>query len=89
MNDFEIVRTTFFFIPHALYSITRYIRFRIFSASFLLTFLSFEIATSFNHTCSFTLLRIITSVLLLKNVSVNLHLWKVKVKINFAVEQSM
>jgi len=48
----------FLFIPHALYSIRRCICFRLFSASLFLTFLSFAIATSINHSCSFFIITV-------------------------------
>jgi len=49
-------------------SIVRSLYFKIFSASFLITFLSREIATSINIHVPFSLSRIITSVLLLEIV---------------------
>ena len=57
-----------FYIPHVLISIVRLLYFRIFSVSFLITFLSPEIATSFNIHVSSSLSRIIPSGLLLGQV---------------------
>ena len=54
-----------FYIPHALYFYCKVLYFRIFSASFLIAFLSPEIATSINIHVPFTLSRIIISGLLL------------------------
>ena len=72
LYDFEIVPVapingiTFVFTLHMrCISIVRYLYFRIFSASFLITFLSPEIATSINIHVSFSLSRIIMSGLLL------------------------
>ena len=76
LNDFEIVT-----VPHIITGITfvcifhmrciyivRPLYFRIFSASFLITFLSPEIATSINIHVPLSLLRIIMSGLLLEIV---------------------
>ena len=73
LNVFEIVPVapiitgiTFVFTSHMrCISIVRYIYFRIFSAYFLITFLSPEIATSINIHVSLSLSRIIMSGLLL------------------------
>jgi len=73
LNDFEIVPVapiitiiTFLFTFYMRYiSIVRSIYFRIFSASFLITFLSAEIATSINIHVPSSLSRIIMSGLLL------------------------
>ena len=73
LNDFEIdpvapiiTGITFVFIFHMrCISIVKSLYFRIFSASFLTTFLSPEIATSINIHVPFSLLRIIMSGLLL------------------------
>ena len=73
LNDFEIVPVapiitgiTFVFTLHMhCISIVRSLYFRIFSASFLITFLSPEIATSVNIHVPFSLSRIIMSGLLL------------------------
>ena len=73
LNDFErvpvtpiITGITFVFTFHMRYiSIVRSLYFRIFSASFLITFLSPEIATSINIHVPFSLSRIIMSGLLL------------------------
>ena len=69
LNDFEIVPVvpiitgiTFVFTSHIrCISIVRSLYFRIFSASFLMTFLSHEIATSVNIHVPFSLSRIILS----------------------------
>ena len=73
LNDFEMVQValviigiTFVFTFHMrCISIVRSLYFRIFSVSFLITFLSPEIATSFNIHVPFSLSRIIMSGLLL------------------------
>ena len=73
LNDFEVVPfapviigITFDFTFHMrCISIVRYLYFRVFSASFLITFLSPEIATSTNIHVPFSLSRIIMSGLLL------------------------
>ena len=73
LNDFEIVPVTpiitgitFVYTFHVRYiSIVRSLYFTIFSASFLITFLSPEIATSINIHVAFSLSRIIMSGLLL------------------------
>ena len=73
LNDFEIVPVapiitgiTFVFTSHMrCISIVRSLYFRIFSASFLITFMSREIATSVNIHVPFSLSRIIMSGLLL------------------------
>ena len=73
LNDFEIVPVapiitgiTFVFTFHMrCMSIVRSLYFRIFSASFLITFLSPEIATSVKIHVTFSLSRIIMSGLLL------------------------
>jgi len=73
LNDFETVPvapvttgTTFAFLFHVCcISTVRSLYFRIFSASFLITFLSPEITTSINIHVPFSLLRIIMSGLLL------------------------
>ena len=73
LNDFEIVPVapiitgiTFVFTFHMrCISIVRSLYFRIFSASFLITFLSPDIATSINRHVPFSLSRIIMSDLLL------------------------
>ena len=76
LNDSEIVPVapiitgiTFVFTFHMRYiSIVRSLYFRIFSASFLIAFLSPEIATSINIHVPFSLSRIIMSGLLLGTV---------------------
>jgi len=73
LNDFETVPvapiitdiTFVFYIPHGLYFYCKSLYFRIFSASFLIIFLSPEIATSINIHVPFSLSRIIISGLLL------------------------
>ena len=73
LNDFEIVPVApiitgiaFVFTFHMLsISVVRSLYFLIFSASFLITYLSPEIATSFNIHVPFSLSRIIKSVFLL------------------------
>ena len=73
LNDFEIVPVApiitgiaFVFTFHMrCISIVRSFYFRIFSASFLITFLSLEVATSINIHVPFSLTRIIMSGLLL------------------------
>ena len=73
LNDFEIIPVvpiitgiTFVFTFHMrCISIVRFLYFRIFSASFLITFLSHEIATSINIHVPFSLSRIMMSGLLL------------------------
>jgi len=76
LNDFEtvpvapiIIHITFVFTFHVrcIYTV-RSLYFRIFSASFLITFLSPEISTSINIHVPFSLSRIIMSVLLLEIV---------------------
>ena len=76
LNDFEIVPVApsitgiifvFTFHMRGIY-IVRSLYFRIFSVSFLITFLSPEIATSINIHVPFSLSRIITSYLLLRIV---------------------
>jgi hypothetical protein len=76
LNDFEIVpvapiitEITFVFTFHMrCISIVRSFYFRIFSAAFLITFLSPETATSINIHVLFSLSRIIMSGLLLRTV---------------------
>ena len=84
LNDFEIVPVapiitgiTFVFTFYMrCISIVRSLYFRIFSASFLITFLSPEIATSINIHVTFSLSRIIMSGLLLGIVlSVCITMW--------------
>ena len=82
MNDFEIVPVapiitgiTFVFTFHmSCISIVRSLYFRIFSASFLITFRSPEIATSINMHVPFSLSRIIMSGLFVGDSSVSLYL---------------
>jgi hypothetical protein len=76
LNDFEMVPvapiitgiTLVFYIPHALYFYCKVFIFKIFSASFLMTFLSPEIVTSVNMHVPFSLSRIIMSGLLFRMV---------------------
>ena len=76
LNDFEIVPVapvitgiTFVFTFHMrCISVVRSLYFKIYSASFLITFLSPEIATSINIHVPFPLSRIIISGLLLGTV---------------------
>src|SRR5215813_9257991 len=82
LNDFEIVPvapiipgiTLAFTFHMRCISIVRSLYFKIFSASFLITFLSPEIATSINMHVPFSLSRIIMSGLLLGDGSLSLHL---------------
>ena len=82
LNGFEIVPVapiitgiTFVFTFHMrCISIVRSLYFRIFSASFLITFLSPEIATAINIHVPFSLSRIIMSGMLFGNSSVSLYL---------------
>ena len=81
LNDFEIVPVvpiitgiTFVFTIHVrCISIVRSLYFRIFSAYFLITFLSPEIAASINIHVPFSLSRIIMSGLLFGGSSVSLY----------------